>query len=340
MKIGLWIDEEGLRIDEVGATAKAAEDSGIDRIWFSQRTGWDALTLIAGAAPFTSTIRLAVGVVPVYPRHPLALASQALSVQAVTGNRLTLGIGSSHPAIIEGMYGLPMEQPAKYMREYVEALGPLLTGEPTTYAGERLTARGQIQITGAETPELILAALGLRMLKIAGELTAGTTTSWAGPEVIEDFIRPTIDQAATAAGRPQPQVIAGACVALTDDADATRDWIRARFGAAGDMPAYRAVLDRGGKAGPEDTAALGDVHHRQRLREQRRTRLGQHHALGAPLEERDLQVPFQRGDRGTHRALHHVQPPSSQREAPLMRHRHEVLQLPQLHGKIVRKDRR
>lgn len=258
MRLGLWIDEENLRIDEVGAAAKAAEEHGIDRIWFSQRLGWDALTLIAGAAPFTSTIQFAVGIVPVYPRHPLALAAQALSVQAVIGNRLTLGIGSSHPQIIEGMFGLSMEQPARYMREYVEALGPLLSGEPVAYEGEKLTARGHIEIPGTEAPELILAALGPRMLKIAGELTAGTTTSWVGPEVIESFIRPTIDQAATAAGRPRPQIIAGACVALTDDPDASREWIRARFGPAGDMPAYRAVLDRGGKAGPEDTAVLGD----------------------------------------------------------------------------------
>lgn len=258
MRIGLWIDEEGQRIDQVGAAAKAAEDSGIDRIWFSQRLGWDALTLIAGVAPYTSTIGLAVGVVPVYPRHPLALAAQALSVQALTTNRLTLGIGASHPHMVEGMFGLSMDRPAAYLREYVEALQPLLAGQPTDYAGERLTARGQIEITGAETPELIMAALGPRMLRIAGELTAGTTTSWAGPEVIQDFIRPTIDRAAAAAGRPQPQVIAATCVALTDDPDQTREWIRSRFGAAGDMPSYRAVLDRGGKAGPEDTAVLGD----------------------------------------------------------------------------------
>ncbi len=258
MRIGLWIDEEGQTIDEIGAAAKAAEDAGIDRIWFSQRLGWDALTLIAGVAPYTSTIGYAVGVVPAYPRHPLALAAQALSVQVLTGNRLTLGVGSSHPHMVEGMLGLSMDRPAAYMREYVEALGPLLAGEPTDYVGERLTARGQVDIAGAETPELILAALGPRMLKTAGELTAGTATSWAGPEVIENFIRPTIDRAATAAGRPEPQVIAGVCVAVTDDPDATRQWIHDQFGAAGDMPSYRAVLDRGGKAGPEDTAVLGD----------------------------------------------------------------------------------
>jgi F420-dependent oxidoreductase-like protein len=258
MRIGLWIDEEGRSIPELGATAKAAEDAGIDRIWFSQRLGWDALTLIAGVAPYTTSVEFAVGVVPVYPRHPLALAAQALSVQALIGNRLTLGVGASHPHMVEGMLGQSMERPAAYVREYVEALGPLLAGEPTDYAGERLTARGQITIPGAEAPELILAALGPRMLKTAGELTAGTTTSWAGPNVIESFIRPTIDQAAAAAGRPQPQVIAGATVVVTDDGDSARDWIATNYGAAGGMPAYRAVLDRGGKAGPEDTAVLGD----------------------------------------------------------------------------------
>jgi F420-dependent oxidoreductase-like protein len=256
MRIGLWIDEEGRTIQQIGAAAKAAEDAGIDRIWFSQRLGWDALTLIAGVAPYTKSIGYAVGVVPVYPRHPLALAAQALSVQALTGNRLTLGVGSSHPHMVEGMLGLSMDRPAAYVREYVEALGPLLAGEQTGYAGERITARGQITIPGTEAPELILAALGPRMLRIAGELTAGTTTSWATPNVIADFIRPTIDRAAS--GRPEPQVIAGACVAVTDDPDATRAWIRDHYGAAGSMPAYRAILDRGGNAGPEDTAVVGD----------------------------------------------------------------------------------
>ncbi|MGZ0149127.1 TIGR03564 family F420-dependent LLM class oxidoreductase [Kribbella sp. WER1] len=258
MRIGLWIDEEGKTVAEIGAAARAAEEAGIDRIWFSQRLGWDALTLIAGVAPYTRTIEYAVGVVPVYPRHPLALAAQALSVQALIGNRLTLGVGSSHPHMVEGMLGLSMDRPAAYVREYVEALGPLLTGAPTEYAGDRLTARGQVTVPGTEAPELILAALGPRMLKTAGELTAGTTTSWATPNVIEDFVRPTIDRAAIAAGRPAPQVVAGTCVAVTDDPDGTRAWIRDHYGAAGSMPAYRAVLDRGGNAGPEDTAVVGD----------------------------------------------------------------------------------
>ncbi|MEU4193196.1 LLM class flavin-dependent oxidoreductase [Kribbella sp. NPDC026611] len=250
MRIGLWIDEEGHRIDEVGAAAKAAEDAGIDRIWFSQRLGWDALTLVAGVAPYTSTIRFAAGAVPVYPRHPRALAAQALSVQAISNNRLALVLGAGVPPVIEALHGLSMERPADYMREYVEALTPLLAGESANYQGDRITARGSIDIATAEPPELLLAALGPHMLRLAAESTAGTVTTWVRPDLIESYIRPRIG--------PGREIIATVCAALTQDADTTRRWIKERFGAAGDMPAYRKVMDRGGVAGPEDTAVLGD----------------------------------------------------------------------------------
>jgi len=253
MRIGLWIEDAARPIDEIAADAKAAHDHGISRVWFSQRDGWDSLTLITALAPLVPEIRFGVGVVPIYPRHPLALAAQALSVQAATGNRLTLGIGSSHPAIVEGQYGLSMDRPAKYMREYVEAQAPLLAGEPVGLEGEQLTAKGQLAITGAHAPELLLAALGPRMLRIAGELAEGTITSWAGPEVIADYVRPTLDKAA-----PGKQVIACVCVAVTNEPAAAYQWIRDNYGRAATMPAYRAILDRGSVAGPEDTAVLGD----------------------------------------------------------------------------------
>jgi F420-dependent oxidoreductase-like protein len=253
MRIGLWIEDAARRIDEIAADAQAAQDHSISRIWFSQRTGWDSLTLITALAPLVPEIRFGVGVVPIYPRHPLALAAQALSVQAATENRLTLGIGSSHPVIVEGQYGLSMDQPAKYMREYVEALAPLLASEPVDFAGDKLTARGQVAIDGTQAPELLIAALGPRMLQIAGELTDGTITSWAGPEVIADYIRPSLDKAGAS-----KQLVACVCVAVTSQPDAARQWIKDQYGMAGSLPAYRAILDRGAATGPEDTAVLGD----------------------------------------------------------------------------------
>jgi F420-dependent oxidoreductase-like protein len=256
MRIGLWIEDSDRRIDEIAADARAAQEHDISRVWFSQRTGWDALTLVGAVGQLAPGIQFGTGIVPTYPRHPLAMAGQALSVQAVTGNRLTLGIGSSHPLIMEGQFGYSLDQPARHMREYVEALAPLLKGEQVEHRGEKVTAVGQIAIADAVTPQLIIAALGPQMLRIAGELTDGTVTSWAGAEVIGDYVRPTIDRAA--AGRPSPQVIACVCVGVTDDADSARQWIAERYGMAGSMPAYRAMLDRGGIVGPEDTALLGD----------------------------------------------------------------------------------
>jgi F420-dependent oxidoreductase-like protein len=252
MRIGLWIEDAARRLGEIAADAQAAQEHGISRIWFSQREGWDSLSLITALAPLVPEIRFGVGVVPIYPRHPLALAAQALSVQAATGNRLTLGIGSSHPVIVEGQYGLSMDQPAKYMRAYVEALAPLLAGEPVNVEGI-LTAKGKVAIDGAEAPELLIAALGPRMLQIAGELTDGTVTSWAGPEVIADYVRPTLDKAS-----PGKEIVACVCVAVTSDPTAAHQWIKDRYGLAGSLPAYRAILDRGAAAGPEDTAVLGD----------------------------------------------------------------------------------
>jgi F420-dependent oxidoreductase-like protein len=252
MRIGLWIEDAARRLSEIATDAKAAQEHGISRIWFSQRDGWDSLSLITALAPLVPDIRLGVGVVPIYPRHPLALAAQALSVQAATGNRLTLGIGSSHPVIVEGQYGLSMDQPAKYMRSYVEVLAPLLAGQPVDHDG-LLTARGKVAIDGAEAPELLIAALGPRMLQIAGELTNGTITSWAGPEVIADYVRPTLDKAL-----PGKEIVACVCVAVTGDPTAAHQWIKDHYGLAGSLPAYRAILDRGAAAGPEDTAVLGD----------------------------------------------------------------------------------
>ena len=76
----------------------------------SQIFGPDALTLLAAAGSQVPGIGLGTGVVPVYPRHPMMLAQQALTVQAATGNRLLLGIGLSHQVVVEGMWGMSFEQ--------------------------------------------------------------------------------------------------------------------------------------------------------------------------------------------------------------------------------------
>jgi F420-dependent oxidoreductase-like protein len=260
MRIGIEVgDAMGpATIETIIGRIQEAADAGLETAWMAQLFGWDALTALAVAGREVPGIALGTAIVQTYPRHPLALASQALSVQAATGNRLNLGVGPSHQFIIEGMFGLSFDKPARHIREYLAVLGPLLRGETISYQGETLKVAGAVSIPGAEPPSLLLAALGPRMLQLAGELTDGTITAWTGPSTIADYIVPTITRAAEAAGRSDPRVIAGVLVHVTADAAASRERLVERFSAAGTAPSYRAMLDREGLAQPLDLLAAGD----------------------------------------------------------------------------------
>ncbi|KAB2346595.1 TIGR03564 family F420-dependent LLM class oxidoreductase [Actinomadura rudentiformis] len=258
MRIGLFVDELGMSLDAVVEKTREVAEAGFTGAWFAQRHGWDALTTLAIAGRTAPGIELGTSIVPTIPRHPLAMAAQALTIQAATGNRLTLGLGVSHRYIVEDGFGMSFDRPALRMREYLTALGPLLHGESVAYEGETLKAEGGVLAPGAKPPAVLIAALGPAMLRIAGELTDGAIVLWSGPEVIADYFVPTITKAAAGAGRPAPRVVVSPFVAVTDDPDARRTWIAENFGRAAQVPAYRAVMERGGAAGVEDTIVVGD----------------------------------------------------------------------------------
>jgi len=240
------------------ATVARMRELGFPAVWTAQIFGLDALTALAVAGAQVPDIRLGIGVVPTYPRHPIALAIQALTVQSATGGRLDLGIGLSHQMVIEGMYGYSYEKPARHMREYLSALQPLLHGESVNVEGETLTARGGINVPGAEAPPVLVAALGALMLKLTAELADGTITWMTGVKTIGDHIAPTISAAAEAAGRPAPRVVVGLPFCVTDDVDGARGRAAETFSVYGMLPSYRAMLDREGIEGPPDLAVCGD----------------------------------------------------------------------------------
>jgi len=207
-----------------------------------------------------SGIHFGTAVVPTYPRHPVMLGAQALTVQDISGGRLTLGIGLSHQMVIENVFGLSFDKPARHMREYLEILMPVLAGEQVTFAGETLRAStfGPLQVT-APAPDVLVAALGTVMLNIAGRLASGTITWMTGPVTIEEHTIPTITAAATEAGRGIPQVGVGLPVCVTDDAAAARAKAAEVFAVYGHLPSYRAMLDREGADGPADVAIVGSA---------------------------------------------------------------------------------
>lgn len=205
LRIGSMIDVDKPLVDVVAQLRQFA-DGGLHHAFASQIFGPDALTLLAVAGSQVPAIGLGTGVVPVYPRHPMMLAQQALTVQWATGDRLLLGIGLSHQVVVEGMWGMSYDKPARYMKEYLASLMPLLRGETVRSTGERVTtnAFAPLDVPGAAPPVLV-AALGTTMLRLAGTVADGTMTWMTGTATIAEHIAPTIAAAAEAAGRPAPR---------------------------------------------------------------------------------------------------------------------------------------
>lgn len=255
MRIGIFAGQDDLT--EVIEMARTAEAQGFDSFWLPQVFSLDAIstqTLIGHTVP---RIELGTAVVPTYPRHPVVLAGQAITASVASGGRFTLGIGLSHRLVIEDMLGLSYAKPVRHLREYLAALVPLLAGESADVVGETITAKATITVPGAHPVPVLVAALGPRMLALAGEQTTGTITWMTGPRTIAEHIVPTITAAAEAADAGSPRVVSALPVAVTDDAPAVRALAAKIFSIYGILPSYRAMLDREGAAGPEDVALIG-----------------------------------------------------------------------------------
>ena len=112
----------------VGGLARRAEQMGFAGLFTAEAMQTPFLSH-AVAALETERIELGTAVVPTFPRHPVAIAQQARTTDAACGGRFTLGIGLSHKVMIENMFGLSYDKPARHMKEYLEVLAPLGTDE-------------------------------------------------------------------------------------------------------------------------------------------------------------------------------------------------------------------
>ena len=260
MQIGVMVGGTAHRVglDELVSQAKELESRGFPTMWIPNVFGPDAVTAAAVVGRETSRIELGTAVVPTYPRHPTALAQQALTASAACNGRFCLGIGLSHPPVIEQMFGLSYTRRAAHMREYMAVLAPLLRGEPAHFSGEEYRVELALDVPGAEPVPIVIAALGEKMLEIAGREAAGTILWMTGPRTIEKHIAPKLRAAASEAGRPEPRIVAGMHVVLTSNAEAASAAVAEKLSIYGQMPSYRAMLDIEGTESPADLALVGD----------------------------------------------------------------------------------
>ena len=192
----------GRSVDEVVANAQAAVDGGFQRAWLANIFGVDAITAIAVAGRAVPGITIGTAVVPTFPRHPHALAQQAITAWDATGGRFVLGIGLSHQIVIESMFGLSFDRPAVHMREYLAVLLPLLREGNADFSGEVYNVHAPLERAGDPAgPPVLIAAMAPVMLRLAGEQTDGTILWMAGARAVAEHVAPRITKAAADAGR-------------------------------------------------------------------------------------------------------------------------------------------
>jgi 5,10-methylenetetrahydromethanopterin reductase len=261
MRIGMSLIERGDAdaLTELADQLRRGADDGFASAWLSNIFGLEALTALAVAGSQVPGIELGTAVIPTYPRHPAVLAQQAMTAALAVGpGRLTLGIGVSHQIVIESIYGYSFDRPARHMREYLEVLLPLLDGTPVSVDGSTVSAHIGLSTPRAAPVPVLLAAMAPRMLRLAAEQTDGTVLWMTGPATVRDYIVPTITAAASAAGKDAPRVVCQLPVCVTSEPDAARARAAEEFAIYGQLPSYRAMLDKERAAGPGDVAIVGD----------------------------------------------------------------------------------
>ena len=244
----------GTILDDVAT----AENEGFSSYWLAQTGLADALGTLGLAGARTSRISLGTAVVPTWTRHPFVAASQALTAQAATGGRLTLGIGLLHQPVVEHWLGMKWERPIRHLLDYLDILQPLLEGGAVEHKGEVWSYSGAAARPTDAPPAVMLAALGEQTLRIAGRRCDGTILWCVGPLTLERRIVPSINAAADDAGRPQPAVVCSLPVWVTDDPGPAREFVGTIFRDYAALPSYRAVLDVEGVHGVEDISLIGD----------------------------------------------------------------------------------
>jgi F420-dependent oxidoreductase-like protein len=249
MQLGIFDSTAGAGgdIDRIVANAKAAEADGFAHFWLPQIFSVEALSVLAILGREVPRIGLGTAVVPTFPRHPVTMAAEALTAQAASGGRVTLGIGLSHQMVIENMFGMSFSHPARHMAEYLDVLIPLVKQNAVSHQGS---------LYSLPVP-VVIAGLGPRMLRLAGAVADGTVTWMTGPSTLAEHIVPSIRSAAAEVGRTDPRVIAALPVAVTDHPVEARAEAAKTFEIYGMLPSYRAMLDREGAGGPADVALVG-----------------------------------------------------------------------------------
>jgi 5,10-methylenetetrahydromethanopterin reductase len=243
MRLGIFTGGAGETdtLDSLITQAQQAETAGFASFWLPNlpTRNYDALLVLALAGRATTRIALGTAVMPTYPRHPIAMAQEAMTANAAARGRLALGIGLSHRPVIEDVPGLSYAHPARHMQEYLTVLQALLHDHKVAYTGETLRVTAEVPVPEPRPLPVLLAALAPRMLQLAGSMAEGTITWMAGVQTLATHVVPRLQ-------------------AVTDDVAGAREAAGRLFERYGQLTNYRRLLDLEDAQGPADVAVIGN----------------------------------------------------------------------------------
>jgi F420-dependent oxidoreductase-like protein len=249
-------------VDDVISQSRRAFEIGVRHVWFSQQVSHDAISLAGLVGAAVPGLGVGTFVVPINPRHPLIIATLAQTAQAASHGNFSLGLGLGAKAIEARMFGTTWSNPVGRLREHLQMLRSIFDTGTLDFHGTELSASVEdwpVSLAGGTPIPILVAAMGPKALRVTGEFADGTLPYLAGPRTIGDFIVPTITDAATAAGRPAPKIIAAVPVVVSEDADAARDLAVEELKFYETIPSYATVIAREGADRAADIAAVGSA---------------------------------------------------------------------------------
>jgi len=254
-------------LDESVSRAKEAERLGYESVWVTQLPdARDAAVLLAAYATATQRVRLGTGVLPIYTRHPSAMAQMAASLDELSAGRFILGIGVSHKVTVEAMWGRTLEHPVDAMREYISIVRTSLADGSASADGKFFSAHWSYSGPRRSTMPIMISALSPRMLELAGELADGVVLWMCGPSYIRDVVLPHVRAGREKAGKSMEgfEIVAAVQTSLTTNLDGARGVFRQVVERYSNLPFYRKVMDASGyaeelAAGKVSDALIGEL---------------------------------------------------------------------------------
>ncbi|OBF32124.1 LLM class F420-dependent oxidoreductase [Mycobacterium sp. ACS1612] len=246
-------------VDDVIGQAARAYELGVRQIWLAQQLDHDAISLAGLVGAAVPGLGVGTSVVPINPRHPLIIASQAQTAQAASHGNFSLGLGLGAHEPERQAFGVSWPNTITRLREHLTVLRAIFDTGTVDFTGAEVSAHSgwPVRVAGGTPVPVYVAAMGPKALQVTGELADGTLPFIAGPRAIEEFIEPTIAKAAADAGRPKPKVIASVPVLVSDDVEFAKRVAAQELGFYATIPSYQKVIARERVDSVADLAVVG-----------------------------------------------------------------------------------